>query len=212
MKIRLMDTPDEVEAYAAVLRSAFDVVEESGEYANRGMSRMVRKYMDLRLRVEESEFAWHTVRIFTGRHPFDDVECRQFEVTHPEQCVELPPGAQCWFDLDRRSDWWPGELGIWRFRPVEEVIGGDEDGPEVAEFFQIQAFDPEAGTWQDWEQTQVISGDIVRCDECGRLSRPGGYVLYADPEHGVYAQWCTPCDSARRADADTGQASPAGGA
>ncbi|WP_370371518.1 hypothetical protein [Catenulispora sp. GP43] len=162
-----MDTPDQVEAYAAVLRSAFDVVEESGEYANRGTSRMVRKYMDLRLRVEESEFAWHTVRIFTGRHPLDDVECVQYEVTHSEQCHALPPGAQCWFNLGSRSDWWPGELGIWRIRPVEQVIGGDEDGPELAEFFQIQAFNPDAGTWRDWEQDQVISGDVVRCDERG---------------------------------------------
>ncbi|MFL6115412.1 MAG: hypothetical protein ACJ786_29310 [Catenulispora sp.] len=45
-----MDTPDQVEAFAAVLRGAFDVVEESGEYANRGASRMVRRYVDLRLR------------------------------------------------------------------------------------------------------------------------------------------------------------------
>ena len=50
MKIRLMDTPDQVEAVSAVLRRAFDVVEESGEYANRGTSRMVRRYVDLRLR------------------------------------------------------------------------------------------------------------------------------------------------------------------
>jgi|GEM_PF-5286989 len=52
MKIRLMDTPDQVEAYAAVMRRAFDVVEESGEYANRGTSRMVRRYVDLRLRLD----------------------------------------------------------------------------------------------------------------------------------------------------------------
>jgi hypothetical protein len=50
MKIRLMDTADQVETFAAVLRRAFDVAEESGQYANRGASRMVRKYMDLRLR------------------------------------------------------------------------------------------------------------------------------------------------------------------
>jgi hypothetical protein len=54
MKIRLMDTPDQVEAYAAVLRRVFDVVEESGQYANRGTSRMVRRYVDLRLRPDGS--------------------------------------------------------------------------------------------------------------------------------------------------------------
>jgi hypothetical protein len=47
-----MDTPDQVEAVAAVLRRAFEVVEESGEYANRGTSRLVRRYMDLRLRTD----------------------------------------------------------------------------------------------------------------------------------------------------------------
>ena len=50
MKIRLMDTHEQVEAVAAVLRCAFDVVEESGQYPNRGASRMVRCYIDLRLR------------------------------------------------------------------------------------------------------------------------------------------------------------------
>lgn len=50
MKLRLMDTAQEVEAVAAVLRRAFDVVEESANYANRGTSQMVRRYVDLRLR------------------------------------------------------------------------------------------------------------------------------------------------------------------
>ena len=47
-----MDTPDQIEAFTAVLRGAFDVVEESGDYANRGTSQMVRRYVDLRLRPE----------------------------------------------------------------------------------------------------------------------------------------------------------------
>lgn len=50
MDIRLMDTPEQVEAFAAVLRLAFDVVEESGDYPNRGASLKARRYMDLRLR------------------------------------------------------------------------------------------------------------------------------------------------------------------
>ncbi|MEY9904356.1 hypothetical protein ABIA35_000562 [Catenulispora sp. MAP12-49] len=50
MDIRLMDTPDQVEAFATVMRRAFDVVEESASYANRGGSAKVRKYLDLRLR------------------------------------------------------------------------------------------------------------------------------------------------------------------
>ena len=50
MRLRLMDMPEQVEAVTAVLRRAFDVVEESGQYPNRGASRMVRRYIDLRLR------------------------------------------------------------------------------------------------------------------------------------------------------------------
>jgi hypothetical protein len=63
MKIRLMDTPDQVEAYSAVLRRAFDVVEASGEYANRGTSRMVRRYVDLRLRAEDAELDAAVLRL-----------------------------------------------------------------------------------------------------------------------------------------------------
>jgi len=57
MDIRLMDTPDQVEAFAAVMRRAFDVVEESASYANRGGSAKVRKYLDLRLRDDASKAA-----------------------------------------------------------------------------------------------------------------------------------------------------------
>jgi hypothetical protein len=57
MRLRLMDTPEQVEAVAAVLRRAFDVVEESGQYPNRGGSRMVRRYIDLRLRPETQALA-----------------------------------------------------------------------------------------------------------------------------------------------------------
>ncbi|MEY9904357.1 hypothetical protein ABIA35_000563 [Catenulispora sp. MAP12-49] len=101
------------------------------------------------LLAEEAEAAWHTVRRFTDRHPIDNCDALFFEVTHPTQCHVLPPWAVCWFDHDNRADQWPAGEGTWRIRPIQEEIGGDEDGPHLAEFLQIQAFNAGAGAWHD---------------------------------------------------------------
>jgi hypothetical protein len=50
MRIRLHDIPTEVDAYAADLRVCFDVVDESGDYVDRGASTKVRRYVDIRRR------------------------------------------------------------------------------------------------------------------------------------------------------------------
>lgn len=50
MRVRLHDTPDEIEAYTADLRTAFDVLSESENYSDRGRSAMVRRYVGLRRR------------------------------------------------------------------------------------------------------------------------------------------------------------------
>ncbi|WP_194917497.1 hypothetical protein [Catenulispora rubra] len=110
------------------------------------------------LLAEEAEAAWHTVRTFIGAHPLDGVDTDMYEVTHPEQCHFLPPRAVCWFDHDRHADWWPGGEGTWRMRPVHREIGGGEDGPEVAEFLQIQAFDTESGAWRDHTGPSHLGG------------------------------------------------------
>ncbi|MFE9099773.1 hypothetical protein [Actinomadura geliboluensis] len=49
MKIRLMDLPEEIDAWVEALRSAFDVVEVSRPIPNRGDSRQVRVYVEIRL-------------------------------------------------------------------------------------------------------------------------------------------------------------------
>jgi hypothetical protein len=49
MRIRLHDTLDQVQAYAAVLRGAFTVTEESDNYPDRGTSLKVRRYLDIAL-------------------------------------------------------------------------------------------------------------------------------------------------------------------
>lgn len=52
MRIRLHDTPAAVEAVAKVLRGAFDVLAESGDYTDRPPSQLVRRYLDVTLRPE----------------------------------------------------------------------------------------------------------------------------------------------------------------
>lgn len=54
LKIRVQGLPEEVEAFAAELESLrrWEVLEESGDYANRGGSKLVRRYIEVE-RVEE---------------------------------------------------------------------------------------------------------------------------------------------------------------
>lgn len=49
MKIRLMGLPDEVEEVISRLETVLDVVEKSAPYANRGDSRQVRCYVEIRV-------------------------------------------------------------------------------------------------------------------------------------------------------------------
>lgn len=51
IKIRLQGLPAEVEAAARVLRAVGTVLEESGDYANRGESKYVRRYMDVQFKL-----------------------------------------------------------------------------------------------------------------------------------------------------------------
>lgn len=49
MKVRIEGLPAEVDTLAALLRAAVEVVEESRDYPNRGTSRLVRRYLDVRI-------------------------------------------------------------------------------------------------------------------------------------------------------------------
>ena len=54
LKIRVQGLPDEVEEFSAMLGELrrWDVLEESGDYANRGTSKLVRRYIEVE-KVEE---------------------------------------------------------------------------------------------------------------------------------------------------------------
>lgn len=47
MKIRIMGTPDEIQAVLPVLQAVLDVHETSGAYANRGSSKLARVYLEV---------------------------------------------------------------------------------------------------------------------------------------------------------------------
>jgi len=47
VKVRLMGTPEELDAALPVLRAALEVVEESGRYANRPPSALQRVYLEV---------------------------------------------------------------------------------------------------------------------------------------------------------------------
>lgn len=49
MKLRLHGTPTDVEAAAARVREVFEVVDESRDYPDRAPSRLVRRYLEIRL-------------------------------------------------------------------------------------------------------------------------------------------------------------------
>jgi ADP-ribose pyrophosphatase len=108
-----MDTPDEVEAVAAVLRRTFDVVEESREYANRGASRKVRRYIELRVRDEDSAAA---LRPWTVPNPgYAPVDITPDELRPENLAAAVAAG---WAE----SFATPGEIGNWFSRVAAAVV------------------------------------------------------------------------------------------
>lgn len=62
MKIRLEDTPEHVETFAARLRELFDVRRETGDYRNRPPSPIVRRYLTVKLRAGKTQPARQDAR------------------------------------------------------------------------------------------------------------------------------------------------------
>jgi hypothetical protein len=46
MRIRLRDTPAEIEAWSSDFRTVFDVIDESEDHPDRAPSRLVRRYLE----------------------------------------------------------------------------------------------------------------------------------------------------------------------
>lgn len=102
----------------------------------------------------DAQYAWHTVRLYSGEHPFGDPGPHDLvDVGHPSQCGTLPPGAVCWFNNEPHRDWWPAAHGSYRLRTIEFLVGGGPDGddPDVAQGMDIQVLDEATGAWSDWD-------------------------------------------------------------
>ena len=142
------------------------------------------------LLAEETKAAWHTVRRYLagkGTAAESDV----VEVTHPDQCHQLPPGAVCWYDHAGDVPWWPWDHATYQIRPVWEANSAEP--PELVQVMQVKAYDPETATWREFED---IIGDFARCATCGRISAAGAYTITANPDRAIAE--CTPCRRARR--------------
>ncbi|MCI0714382.1 MAG: hypothetical protein L0154_29780 [Chloroflexi bacterium] len=49
IKLRVQGLPDAIETFCQLLNALVDVLDESGNYANRGKSQFVRRYLDVAL-------------------------------------------------------------------------------------------------------------------------------------------------------------------
>lgn len=55
MKLRIEGQPDEVARAARTVAEIFDVLDESADYPNRAPSKLVRRYLQIRLRSREEQ-------------------------------------------------------------------------------------------------------------------------------------------------------------
>lgn len=97
----------------------------------------------------ESVTSWHEVRLFDGPDLFEgDKIVRQWEVTHPDECRTLPPGALCWFYADeargRLRGQFPDEVGAYRVRGETRIVGGHEE-PDYEDVLVFEPL-PHSGT------------------------------------------------------------------
>jgi hypothetical protein len=130
---------------------------------------------------------WHILTMAIEPHPIDRVDVLCGDLRCPPECAELPAWAYCWAQHDSRTHWWPTEPGEYRFRPVDYVSGGGEDGPNIVQTLDIQ-HRAKGGNWEDyidppaapppappqhrvtviphgpWEEPEITIGHIQDCD------------------------------------------------
>lgn len=100
----------------------------------------------------EGQCAWHTLQI---RDVPDSFTGDRAEVTCPDECRQLPPGAVCWYVHEPRRAEWPTEPGTYRIRPYHHTVQRGEDGDVEVEF-QIQAWDSTVPCW--WPTAEAGGG------------------------------------------------------
>jgi hypothetical protein len=103
--------------------------------------------------VVDGECSWHTIRLYQGTDIFNGTPCVLVEPGHPEECDRLPKGAVCWYIYEPFRIWWPSELGTYRIRPVDHLVGRGRDGDDVdvEVSLDIQVLGEDGKTWTDWD-------------------------------------------------------------
>lgn len=149
MRIRLHDIPTEVNAYAADLRVCFDVVDESGDYVDRGTSTKVRRYVDIRRReTNPQELAIKAVLfdVFEERHE----QLAKWGVQHRKDGTGGPVMRVAAEDARNHCNFLAEHGGAdWRAVLMEEVCEAmAEDDPAAlrAELVQVAAV---AAAWTE---------------------------------------------------------------
>lgn len=102
---------------------------------------------------QDDQCAWHELRLFSGPALLDEGDVDQHELTHPEQCRTLPPGAACWAEHRPFRWWWPTAHGTYRIRPEDVLTGGGEDGPEYQTTLRVQVL--RDGEWFEYSNDYV---------------------------------------------------------
>lgn len=98
-----------------------------------------------------AQCAWHTLQIHDRPDSFTG---ERTEVTCPDECRQLPPGAVCWYIYEPWRAEWPTEPGMYRIRPYHHTVQRGEDGDVEVEF-QVQKWGGAVPSWFD-DRGQVV--------------------------------------------------------
>lgn len=99
-----------------------------------------------------AQCAWHALQIHDRPDSFTG---QQAEVTCPDECRQLPPGAVCWYIYEPWRAEWPTEPGTYRIRPYHHAVQCGDTGDVEVEF-QVQTWGGAVPCWFD-RHGQVVS-------------------------------------------------------
>jgi hypothetical protein len=156
MKIRLRGPVSEMEPYTAVLRRAFDVLDESGLYSDREPSRLCRRYVEVQLPAPDSQ-AETIARVLAEVSVERFRQLDKWGVQHRENGTGGPVMRDMAEDMRDRCNYLAGHGGAdWGAVLLEEVYEAmAEDDPAALrkELLQVAAV---CAAWVE----DIDSGDV----------------------------------------------------
>lgn len=105
------------------------------------------------VRPDSDQCAWHDLRIHDAPDSFTG---ERAEVTCPDECRRMPPGAVCWYIHEPWRAEWPTGPGTYRIRPYHHTVQRGEDGDAEVEF---QVLTWTAAAWLDRDGRAVPEAD-----------------------------------------------------